>query len=339
MTLTRDFTPYDSRSGNVSNPVRRAFAKSWGAEYVGDDRVLFRLWAPDLERLRLRIDGRNREMLPAGNGWFTLTVEGTGPGTRYNFVMPDGKVMADPASRAQDGGINAASLVVDPTTYRWIAADWQGHSWDEAVLHELNIGTFTPEGTFRAAIARLPELAARGITMLQLTPVNRFSGGVDEHVPPYAPHHAYGSPDDMKAFADAAHRHGLSVMLDVVYTNAGLNGLLFDPYLPSFFEQGREALQEGVKKPAIDHGQSAVRSFFIENALYWLEEFNLDGLRLDAVERIADATSPVHFLAELSERVRENMPGRARHLVTGNHGDLASYLEQRILDVARKDGT
>jgi malto-oligosyltrehalose trehalohydrolase len=327
MSLTRDFTPFDSRNEGFAQPSRRTFPKSWGAEYLGDGEVLFRIWAPDLERLRVQIAGRNREMLPAGEGWFTLTTDGLAQGTAYRFVMPDGVVIADPASRAQAGGIDGPSLLVDPITYHWHMPDWSGHAWEEAVLYEIHIGTFTPEGTFRAAIERLREIASLGVAMLQLMPVNQFPGnrgwGYDG-VLPYAPHHAYGEPDDMKAFVDAAHRHGLSVMLDVVYTRLGPRGSLFPAYVPSFFDADGET----PSGPAINFGQRPVRQFFIENALYWLEEYNLDGLRLDAVDQVDDEASQMHVLWELAKRVQREVTGRRRHLVMDDHRNITHYLER-----------
>ncbi|CAN7473794.1 malto-oligosyltrehalose trehalohydrolase [Neorhizobium sp. LjRoot104] len=327
MSLTRDFTPFDSRNEGFAHPSRRAFPKSWGAEYRGDGEVLFRIWAPDLERLRVQIAGRNREMLPAGEGWFTLTTDGIAQGTPYRFVMPDGVLMPDPASRAQAGGIDGPSLIVDPTTYHWHMPEWSGHAWEEAVLYEIHIGTFTPEGTFRAATERLREIASLGVTMLQIMPVNQFPGdrgwGYDGALP-YAPHHAYGEPDDMKAFVDAAHRHGLSVMLDVVYNRLGSRGSLFEPYVPSFFDPDR-ATAWG---PAINFSQRPVRQFFIENALYWLEEHNLDGLRLDAVDQIDDDASQMHVLWELAKRVQREVTGRRRHLVMDDQRNITHYVER-----------
>lgn len=327
MSLTRDFTSFDSRNGGSAHPPHRAFPKSWGAEYLGEGEVLFRIWAPDLERLRVQIAGRNREMLPAGQGWFTLTTDGIAQGTPYQFVMPDGALMADPASRAQAGGIDEPSLIIDPTAYHWHMPHWHGHAWEEAVLYEIHIGTFTQEGTFRAATERLREIASLGVTMLQVMPVNQFPGnrgwGYDG-VLPYAPHHAYGEPDDMKAFVDTAHRQGLSVMLDVVYNHLGPRGSLFEPYVPSFFDPDR-ATPWG---PAIDFSQRPVRQFFIENALYWLEEFNLDGLRLDAVDQIHDDASQMHVLWELAKRVQREVTGRRRHLVMEDHRNIAHYLER-----------
>lgn len=327
MSLTRDFTPFDSRNEGFDTPSRRAFPKSWGAEYLGGGEVLFRIWAPELERVRLQIAGRNREMLPAGEGWFTLTTDGLAEGTPYQFLMPDGALVADPASRAQDGGIHGPSLVIDPTSYRWERPDWKGHAWEEAVLYEIHIGTFTEEGTFRAAAERLREIASLGVTMLQIMPVSQFAGsrgwGYDS-VLPYAPHHAYGEPDDMKAFVDAAHRHGLSVMLDVVYDRLGPGGSVFEPYLPSFFNIGRTT----PRGRAIDFSQRPVRRFFIENALYWLEEFNLDGLRLHAVDRIDDDASQMHVLWELAKRVQREVTGRRRHLVIEDNRNITHYLER-----------
>lgn len=314
MSLTRDFTSFDSRNVAGDRPTRRAFPKSWGADYLGENEVGFRFWAPDLERLRLKISGRNREMLPAGEGWFTLVIEGVEPGAAYQFLMPDGVAIADPASRGQSGGVDALSLVVDATAYQWSMANWKGREQEGAIVEEIGIDTFTAAGTFRAAMGRLEELASRGVSMLHLRPVGESSmsnAGLLSAMLPYAPRHAYGAPTDMKAFVDAAHLRGIAVLLDIVHDRFVPPGALFERYVPSFFVPDGA----GEKGSAIDFARPAVREFYIENALYWLEEYNLDGLRLQTAGRSADGIPDADFLQELEDRVRREIPGRHRHLL------------------------
>jgi malto-oligosyltrehalose trehalohydrolase len=153
-------------------------------------------------------------MRPCDEGWFELTVENVAPGTEYQYVLNDGMTIPDPASRAQKADVNGPSLVIDPTQYRWQHPQWQGRPWEETVVYELHIGTFTPEGTLQAAIRKLPYLAELGITQIEVMPLSQFGGnrgwGYDG-VLLYAPHSAYGTPDDFRAFVDAAHGLGLSV--------------------------------------------------------------------------------------------------------------------------------
>ncbi|MEZ2126771.1 MULTISPECIES: malto-oligosyltrehalose trehalohydrolase [unclassified Sinorhizobium] len=302
------------------------FPRSWGAELSDKEIARFRLWAPNVTAMAVRIDGEEQPMTAVKDGWFELTVADVGPGTKYIYVLPDGMTVPDPASRAQVKEVHGPSLLVDPTAFRWKNADWRGRPWEEAVLYELHIGTFTPEGTFRAAIAKLPHLAAIGITTLEIMPVAQFGGrrgwGYDG-VLHYAPHPAYGSPDDMKAFVDAAHGYGIMVLLDVVYNHFGPEGNYLDRYASDFFRRD-------LKTPwgaAINFSQDAVRRYFIENALYWLGEFHLDGLRLDAVEQIYD-NSKRHILMELAETLRSSFTDRPIHLVLEDQRNLVSLLER-----------
>jgi malto-oligosyltrehalose trehalohydrolase len=303
----------------------RIFPKTWGSEFVRDGEVLFRLWAPQLDTVSLRIEDADQEMSPAGGGWFELLATGLEPDTRYSFVLPDGRVVPDPASRSQDGGIAGPSIVTDPTAYAWRHPEWRGRDWEEAIFYELHIGTFTPEGTFRAAIDKLPHLEALGITAIEVMPVAQFPGergwGYDG-VLLYAPHHAYGPPDDFKAFIDAAHARGMMVFLDVVYNHFGPEGNYLPLYAKSFFDRHRRTPWGD----AIDFTERPVRDFFIENALYWLLEYNLDGLRLDAVHAIEDEGSDLHFVAELANRIREECQGRRRHLVIEDSRNMTRFL-------------
>jgi malto-oligosyltrehalose trehalohydrolase len=301
-------------------------ALSWGPEIAPSGAVRFRLWAPKLEALSVDLDGRVAPMRRRDDGWFETTAKDVKPGAAYRFVLPDGRAVPDPAARAQGpGGLDGPSLLVDAGAYAWRHADWSGRPWEESVLYELHVGTFTPEGTFRAAARALKLLAETGITAIEIMPVHQFPGergwGYDP-VLLYAPHHAYGTPDDMKHFVDTAHGLGLTVILDVVYNHFGPRGNYLDSYA-SFFHPERGTPWGA----AIAFDQRPVRDFFIDNALYWLQEFNLDGLRLDAIHAIDDA-SAVHFLDELAERVNEGCPGRRRWLVTEDNRNLVGSLER-----------
>jgi malto-oligosyltrehalose trehalohydrolase len=305
----------------------RAFPLSWGAEFVRDGEVRFRLWAPGVESLALRLDGRDAEMGRSEDGWFEVLATGVAPNAEYAFVLPDGRAVPDPASRAQAGDVHGPSLVVDPTAYRWAETGWTGRPWEEAVIYELHVGTFTEAGTFAAAAEKLGHLATLGVTAVEIMPVAQFSGdrgwGYDG-VLPYAPHRAYGGPDGFKAFVDAAHRHGLMVLLDVVYNHFGPDGNYISLYAPGFFHP-EEHTPWGA---AIAYEADPVRRFFIENALYWIEEYHLDGLRLDAVDHVAD-----DLLLEIGRRVRAEFPGRHVHLTTEDNRNV-TFLHARGEDGA-----
>lgn len=291
-----------------------SFAKSWGAELVAENVARFRLWATGQQRVTLRLNGNDLEMTPSGDGWFEREVSGVAPGTEYNFVLADGMVVPDPASRAQKGDVNGPSLVIDPEQYRWQNTQWRGRPWEEAVVYEMHIGTFTPQGTFRAAIEKLPDLAELGITMLEVLPVSQFGGnrgwGYDG-VLLYAPHSAYGTPDDFKAFIDAAHGHGLSVVLDIVLNHFGPEGNYLPLLAPDFFHKERHTPWGA----GIAYDVDAARRYIAEAPLYWLQEYRLDGLRFDAIDQIEDS-SEKHVLIEIAERIRADITDRPIHLTT-----------------------
>ena len=291
-----------------------SFTKSWGAEYVASGAVRFRLWAPGQNSVSLRLDGQDTQMSPAEDGWFELLSTGVAPGSEYNFVLADGTVVPDPASRAQKDEVNGPSLVVDPAHYRWQHTEWQGRAWEESVVYELHVGTFTPEGTFQAAIEKLPYLAQLGITMIEVLPVSQFGGnrgwGYDG-VLLYAPHAAYGTPDDFKAFIDAAHGHGLSVVLDIVLNHFGPEGNYLPLLAPDFFHKDRVTPWGA----GIAYDVDAARRYIVEAPLYWLHEYRLDGLRFDAIDQIEDS-SEKHALIEIAERIRAEIADRPIHLTT-----------------------
>ncbi len=302
-------------------------ANSWGPEFVGEGDVRFRLWAPGQSELALRLDGVDAAMIRQEDGWFELLATGVSPGARYGFVLADGAVIPDPASRAQAEGVHGPSVVVDPQGYKWVEDAWPGRPWEEAVIYELHIGAFTPEGTFRAAIERLAHLRDLGVTAIEIMPVAHFAGergwGYDG-VFHYAPHPAYGAPDDMKAFVDAAHGHGLMVLLDVVYNHFGPEGNYLSLYAPQFFHPERQTPWGA----AIAYEKAPVRAFFVENALYWLDEFRLDGLRFDAIDHIHDEGSDPEILVEIAQRIRREFPDRKIHLTTEDNRNITRLHER-----------
>ncbi len=312
----------------VSGPRRASGHGPWGALWQGD-AVCFRLWAPSAERVDVVLDRAGEPQhfaLRAGEeGWFGTILKGVEAGTRYGFSVNGAPPVPDPAARFQPEGVKALSEVINPGTYRWREDGWRGRPWHEAVIYELHVGTFSPQGTYAGVIDRLPELAELGITAIELMPVAAFSGtrgwGYDG-VLPFAPHAPYGRPDELKRLVDTAHAHGLMVLLDVVYNHFGPDGNVLHGLVPAFFDPTRNTPWGA----AIDFSRRPVRDFFIQNALYWLEEFRFDGLRLDAVHAIHDE-SPVPILHEMSDAVAAR-PGQDRqiHLVLENGDNAARYL-------------
>ena len=308
--------------------TRIAHSMPFGAELL-DGAVRFRLWAPARDSVSAIVDDEERVMTRHADGWFALDVPGAGAGTRYRFGVGDLRV-PDPASRFQPDGVHGPSMVVDPYAYAWTATGWRGRPWHEMAFYELHVGTFTPEGTYAAAAARLDDLAALGVTAVELMPLAQPAGtrnwGYDG-VLAFAPQHAYGTPEELKAFVDAAHARGLCVFLDVVYNHFGPEGNYLGAYAPQFFTE-RHHTPWGAAINYDGDGSATVREFFIQNALYWLHEYRFDGLRLDAVHEIRD-DSARHFLDELAARVQAD-PGREHqvHLVLENDANQARFLDR-----------
>jgi malto-oligosyltrehalose trehalohydrolase len=292
----------------------RTFQKQWGAEFISDDVVRFRVWAEGQKELTLRLAAADVPMTAAGDGWFQADVSGVTHGAEYQFVLQDGMTVPDPASRAQKGDVNGPSIVIDPQRYQPVNRDWAGRPWEETVIYELHIGTFTPEGTFRAAIDKLPYLAELGITQLEVMPVSQFGGsrgwGYDG-VLLYAPHSAYGTPEDFHAFIDAAHGLGLSVVLDIVLNHFGPEGNYLPLLSPAFFDAQRMTPWGN----GIAYEREPVRQYITDAPLYWLTEYRLDGLRFDAIDQIKDS-SETHILEEIAAKIREAIPHRHVHLTT-----------------------
>ncbi|MGD9766439.1 MAG: malto-oligosyltrehalose trehalohydrolase [Pseudolabrys sp.] len=287
--------------------------------------VTFRLWAPAARHVALVSEGKTRPMTRAEDGWYRLVVPGAGAGTLYTFRIDGELDVPDPASPFQPDDVHGPSEVIDHG-YRWMADDWHGRPWETSVFLELHVGTFTPEGTYRAAIDKLDHLVETGITAIELMPLADFPGrwnwGYDG-VLPYAPDHRYGRPDDLKALIDAAHQRGLMVFLDVVYNHFGPDGNYLGRYAPSFLTEAQTPWGS-----AIDYRVPEVRAFAIENALHWLRDYRFDGLRLDAVHAIVMPGEP-ELLRDLSLAVgalaREH--DRQIHLVLENDDNRAAMLD------------
>lgn len=294
----------------------------------------FRLWAPAAQQAEVAVytgaigKPHLHPAMADADGWWECEVEDVVAGTLYQWRI-DGKLLVpDPASRQNPDGPHQPSALVDARAFEW-DADWKGRPWHETVLYELHIGAFTEEGTFRAAEQKLAELKDAGITAVELMPVADFSGrfgwGYDG-VLPYAPHHAYGTPDDLKHFVQSAHRLGLMVFLDVVYNHFGPDGNYLNAYAPQFFSKTHTS-PWGAAINFDGEDSRPVRDFFIHNALYWVQEYRFDGLRLDAVHAIVDA-SETHILEELSAAVRSANGGRHVHLVLENEHNEYHHLAE-----------
>ncbi|NNM73600.1 malto-oligosyltrehalose trehalohydrolase [Enterovirga sp. DB1703] len=290
-----------------------------GAEPVRGG-VSFRVWAPKRGRVAVEIDGRRHDLVREEGGYFSGTVPGAGPGARYGFRLDDDeRLYPDPASRFQPEGPHGPSEVVDPDAFRWTDAGWPGIRLDGQVVYEMHVGTFTPEGTWRAAIEKLPHLKELGVTVVEMMPVAEFPGrfgwgydGVDL----FAPTRLYGRPEDLKAFIDAAHRIGIGVIHDVVYNHLGPDGNYLACFSPTYFSDRYET--EWGDAINFDGPDSAeVRTFFLANAAYWIGEFHFDGLRLDATQSIFDS-SPVHILREIAETSRRAAGPRSIILIGEN---------------------
>ncbi|MET4699454.1 maltooligosyltrehalose trehalohydrolase [Constrictibacter sp. MBR-5] len=303
----------------------------FGAHVGADGGTRFRLWAPSVEKIGIEIDGRAPiAMTQLADGWFEAKSDAAPTGSRYSFVLPDGLRVPDPASRRQAEDVHGPSMVVDPGSYVWSTRDWQGRPWEETVLYELHVGTFSAEGTFEGVRQRLDHLVDLGVTAVELMPISDFPGtrnwGYDG-VLHFAPDAVYGTPDDLKRLVDEAHARGLTIFLDVVYNHFGPDGNYLNAYAAGFFDPD-------VHTPwgsAVNYAARPVRDFVIENALYWLREYRFDGLRFDAVDQIRDASAE-HLLEELAATVRSRLtaeePGRHVHLVLENDRNQAALLER-----------
>jgi maltooligosyltrehalose trehalohydrolase len=280
-------------------------AKRLGANRLADGRWEFLLWAPNARSVSLHLlhSGELLTMAPLSRGYFRRTVENLEPGTRYFFQLDGARELPDPASRFQPEGIHGPSEVVDLNQFHWTDQSWQGRTLERSIFYEIHVGTYTAQGTFDALIPHIPELVELGITTVELMPVAQFPGSRNwgyDGVYPFAPQNSYGGPEPLQRFVNAAHEQGLSVALDVVYNHLGPEGNYLNAYGPYFTDRYRTPWGQALNFDGA--GSDEVRRFFIENALYWLENYHFDALRLDAVHGIFDFSAR-HFLTEIKSAV------------------------------------
>jgi len=314
------------------NNVRFHYRLPFGAEYLGNGRTSFRLWAPLAKTASVLIDGQRKvPMSPAGEGWFEVETECEAR-SQYRYVLmsqTDGEIsVPDPASRSQAGDVHADSVVIDASAYEWQTLDWRGRPWHETVLYELHVGAL---GGFAGVLQRLPELAELGITAVELMPVAEFPGAYNwgyDGVLPYAPDASYGTPEQLKQLIDTAHGLGMMVFLDVVYNHFGPDGNYLNSYASPFFRTDTTTPWG----ETIDFRRPEVADFFAQNALYWLQEYRFDGLRLDAVHAIREQ----RWLRDLARKVRRaieqedadiGLSRRHVHLVLEHDDNAASLLD------------
>ena len=283
----------------------------------------FSVWAPTAEQVEVVIAGERWPLArAAGRGWHEGAVAGAGPGTRYAFSLDGGPVRPDPRSAFQPEGVDGPSEVVDHSAFVWTDGAWRGIPLPSAVVYELHVGTFTPEGTFDSMVEKIPHLVDLGVQAVELLPVNEFPGdrgwGYDG-VGLFAPHHAYGGPDGLKRLVDACHGAGLAVILDVVYNHLGPAGNYLSEFGPYFTD--KYATPWGLAVNLDDAGSDQARRFFLDNALGWLRHYHFDGLRIDAVHALVD-TSAVHLLEEMAVEVEALAVELGRNLFLIAESDL-----------------
>src|SRR5215469_7830163 len=304
-----------------------------GAELVGEKQTDFRIWAPKARQLDVVVEDDSNSkrvfhpLRPEPRGYFSGTVS-VGHGARYRFrVNADQDCYPDPASRFQPDGPHGSSCIIDPTKFPWSDAQWPGLKMKGQIIYEMHVGTFTKEGVWRDAAEQLSELARIGITVIEMMPIadfpGRFGWGYDG-VDLFAPTHLYGGPDDFRQFVNQAHAAGLGVILDVVYNHFGPDGNFLKEFSEDYFTD-RHKNEWGESLNFDGQNSGAVREFFCANAAYWIEEFHLDGLRLDATQQIFDA-SPEHILTALAGKVRHAAQDRATFLVAENEAQTAQLV-------------
>ncbi|MEJ2397804.1 MAG: malto-oligosyltrehalose trehalohydrolase [Gammaproteobacteria bacterium] len=319
--------------------LRRQQHMPFGTELQDDGSVSFRLWAPAARVVAVCLgdshnaSSRENTVLPmqAGeDGWFHITTSLARAGTLYRFRINEEIEVPDPASRYQPNDVHGPSEVIDPTATVWHDGAWHGRPWEESILYELHVGCFTSQGTFSAVEQKLNYLVDLGITAIELMPVADFPGARNwgyDGTYLFAPDSRYGRPEDLKALVDAAHARGLMVILDVVYNHFGPEGNYLHLYAPDFFTEHHHTAWGAAINFDTTHSYW-VRQFFIHNALYWLEEYHFDGLRLDAVHAIMDDTQP-DILCELAQRVQQQLgEHRHIHLILENDHNAAHYLKR-----------
>jgi maltooligosyltrehalose trehalohydrolase len=300
---------------------------------VRADTTTFRVWAPERQRVDLVIERRvsgPADIRPLTNdrGYWSAAFTDVRPGDRYRYRIDgdEAQTFPDPVSRFQPHGVHGPSEVIDPRAFPWTDGSCQPRPYEQLIFYELHVGTFTPQGTFRAVIERLPDLIELGVTAIEIMPVGDFPGDRNwgyDGVAIFAPARCYGRPDDLRALVDAAHARGLAVFLDVVYNHLGPDGAYANAFSPHYFSN-RHSSPWGLGVNLDGPHSEAVRAFFIENALHWVHEYHVDGLRLDATHALRD-DGPRHFLEELTTTVRARSRDHVR-FVAEDHRNLAQML-------------
>jgi maltooligosyltrehalose trehalohydrolase len=290
-----------------------------GPHRLPDGSWEFLLWAPQAPSVHLQLFPSQDlfEMEPLPRGYFRANLSEVDDGVQYLYRLDGQRALPDPASRCQPSGVHGPSQIVDPGSFQWTDREWKGISLQRSIFYELHVGTFTPEGTFDALIPCLTNLIDLGVTTIELMPIAQFPGDRNwgyDGVYPYAPQNSYGGPAALHRLVDAAHAQGLAVALDVVYNHLGPEGNYLSAFGPYFTDRYRTPWGQAINFDGQDSDH--VRRYFIENALYWLEDYHLDALRLDAVHGIFDFSAR-HFLAELKSNVAQLSLrlGRPLHLI------------------------
>jgi maltooligosyltrehalose trehalohydrolase len=291
---------------------------SWG----NSSMHRFEVWAPLANEVAVQIGEAKTPMQRNENGWWTVQSKDAAPGIDYGYVVDGEGPFPDPRSPWQPNGIHGPSRVLNHSTFRWTDQNWQAKPLSSAIIYELHVGTFTPQGTFRSVVERLDYLLDLGVTHIELMPVAEFSGpwgwgydGVDL----FAPHHRYGTPDDLKFLIDTCHQRGIAVLLDVVYNHFGPAGNYLGKFGPYLTDAYKTPWGQAVN---LDHkGSHEVRRFLVDNALMWLRDYHFDGLRLDAVHAFVD-NSAIHFLEFLTTEVSQLLASQGRHYVLIAESDL-----------------
>jgi maltooligosyltrehalose trehalohydrolase len=316
-----------------------AWQLEFGARMIEADRVRFKVWAPFANTVAVELVDRDRTaipMQPAAQGYFEVTVEGVGPRARYRYLLDGKKARPDPVSRVQPEGVHGPSAVVDPDSFGWTDSDWPGVPLKDLIIYELHVGTFTREGTFDSIIPHLSYLKGTvGITAIELMPVAQFPGGRNwgyDGVFPYAVQSSYGGPDGLKRLVDACHATGLAVILDAVYNHLGPEGNYLGEFGPYFTDRYKTPWGSAINYDGPD--SDAIRHYVVSNALYWVTEYHIDALRLDAIHGIYDF-SATHILKELSLAVHAQAARLNRQILVIAESDLN---DARVIDLPSRGG-
>lgn len=325
---------------------------SIGAEILTDKSGIdFRVWAPEHDCLELitgsedftksinKLSCNSCIMKKDSAGFFSITIPFNSGGLLYCFRI-DGntKLLPDPVSRFQPHGSNGLSQVIDYTAYRWNDTEWKGIPDDGKILYEMHVGTFTPEGTWQTAQKQLPELASLGVTVIELLPVAEFEGMFDwgyNGIFQFAPYHGYGTPDDFRSFVDSAHRHKIGIILDVVYNHLGAGAEIFKDFSPYYFTS-KYKNEWGAAINFDDVNSEPVRQYFLTNAAYWIEEYHLDGFRIDATQQIFDS-SDKNIISELVQIVKSTAKMKKTFIIAENENQNTRLYYQNKIDAVWSD--